>query len=170
MTTKQIAEVVGMVLTTIRDQERATTDKAQEVGKTVDAVEAIAEASVEKKARPKKAKAKKPKPQLHIVGSGKVELTPHLWRVWVAIKALLNAESNLASEGSPDNGFTTVSASAKFVTQFMGREFWLHSAVNSVGGSMGRLKDKGLLNWDERNIPTSKGRSVRINLRLGPLA
>ena len=170
MTTKQIAEIAAIVVQTMRKEEQATTDQMQGVGEKVDAVEAVAKTGVEKKAKPRKAKAKTPKPQPHVVGSGRVELTPHLWRVWVAIKALLNAEAELASEGSPDKGFTTVSASAKFIAQFMGREFWLAKPVNSVGGAITALKDKGLLVWEEEQIASSKGRSVRMNLRLGPLA
>ena len=175
MTTKQIAEIAAIVMQTMRKEEQATTDQMQGGGEKVDAVEAAAKTSVEKKAKPRKAKprkakAKTPKPQPHVVGSGRVELTNNLWRTWVAAKALLKAEAELASEGSPDNGFTTVSASAKFIAQFMGREFWLTSVIHSVGNSMIQLKKKGLLDWEEEPLASSKGRSVRLNLRLGPLA
>jgi hypothetical protein len=170
MTTKQIAEIAAIVVREMRKEEQATTDQMQGVGEKVDTIEAVAKTGVEKKAKPRKAKAKTPKPQPHVVGSGRVELTDNLWRTWVAAKALLKAEAELATEGSPDNGFTTVSASAKFMAQFMGREFWLTSVIHSVGNSMIQLKKKGLLDWEEEPLASSKGRSVRLNLRLGPLA
>ena len=113
---------------------------------------------------------------VHVVGSGRVTLTTHLYRVWLGCQALLNAEAELANAevragGQPmDKGFTFNGCSCRFVTTFLGREFWTQKAANSVGNAMGQLKSKGLLVWETEKVPGKSNRSIRSGFGFGPKA
>ena len=124
-----------------------------------------------KKAKVKKAKVKKVSGRgAHVVGSGRVTLTTHLFRVWLGCQALLNAKAELVSGQPVDKGFTLNGCSGRFVATFWGREFWTGKAANSVGNAMGQLKDKGLLTWEGQPVPGKSGRTVRGNFGFGPKA
>ena len=154
MTKQELAEVIGMALA-IRDQERATTDKAQGVGKIIKKVEANNAKVV--KAKPKKAKQ-------HPHAHNGVKLTAWQWAVWVAVKALFDAKKELTKDAE---GF--YSLSGKFVAQFMGTPFWTKKEVDRVNAAMAGLRKKGLLTWANEKIGKSK-RKIKGGIGFGPKA
>ena len=91
-----------------------------------------------------------------------VKLTTQQWAVWVAVKALLNAKGELASEGF-------YSLSGKFVATFMGTPFWTKKEVDRVNAVMVDLNKKGLLTWAKEKVGKSK-RKIKGGIAFGPKA
>jgi len=110
-----------------------------------------------------KAKAKaKAKPKRYTHAHKDVKLTTRQWAVWVAVKALLNAKGELASEGF-------YSLSGKFVATFMGTPFWTKKEVDRVNAVMVDLNKKGLLTWAKEKVGKSK-RKIKGGIAFGPKA
>jgi NACalpha-BTF3-like transcription factor len=110
-----------------------------------------------------KAKAKaKAKPKRYTHAHKDVKLTTQQWAVWVAVKALLNAKGELASEGF-------YSLSGQFVAQFIGLPYWEKREVNRVNSAMACLRRKGLLTWVNEKIG-KRGHKSKGGIALGPKA
>ena len=117
----------------------------------------------EKKVVIKTTKAKaKPKAKRYTHAHKDVKLTTQQWAVWVAVKALLNAKGELASEGF-------YSLSGKFVATFMGTPFWTKKEVDRVNAVMVDLNKKGLLTWAKEKVGKSK-RKIKGGIAFGPKA
>ena len=117
----------------------------------------------EKKVVIKTTKAKaKPKAKRYTHAHKDVKLTTRQWAVWVAVKALLNAKGELASEGF-------YSLSGKFVATFMGTPFWTKKEVDRVNAVMVDLNKKGLLTWAKEKVGKSK-RKIKGGIAFGPKA
>ena len=91
-----------------------------------------------------------------------VKLTTRQWAVWVAVKALLNAKGELASEGF-------YSLSGQFVAQFIGLPYWEKQKVDRVNSAMACLRRKGLLTWVNEKIG-KRGHKIKGGIALGPKA
>ncbi len=91
-----------------------------------------------------------------------VKLTTQQWAVWVAVKALLNAKGELASEGF-------YSLSGQFVAQFIGLPYWEKREVNRVNSVMACLRRKGLLTWVNEKVG-KRGHKIKGGIAFGPKA
>ena len=91
-----------------------------------------------------------------------VKLTTRQWAVWVAVKALLNAKGELASEGF-------YSLSGQFVAQFIGLPYWEKREVNRVNSVMACLRRKGLLTWVNEKVG-KRGHKIKGGIAFGPKA
>ena len=91
-----------------------------------------------------------------------VKLTTRQWAVWVAVKALLNAKGELASEGF-------YSLSGQFVAQFIGLPYWEKQKVDRVNSAMACLRRKGLLTWVNEKIG-KRGHKIKGGIAFGPKA
>ncbi len=117
----------------------------------------------EKKVVIKTTKAKaKPKAKRYTHAHKDVKLTTQQWAVWVAVKALLNAKGELASEGF-------YSLSGQFVAQFIGLPYWEKREVNRVNSVMACLRRKGLLTWVNEKVG-KRGHKIKGGIAFGPKA
>ncbi len=91
-----------------------------------------------------------------------VKLTTRQWAVWVAVKALLNAKGELASEGF-------YSLSGQFVAQFIGLPYWEKQKVDRVNSAMACLRRKGLLTWVNEKVG-KRGHKIKGGIAFGPKA
>jgi hypothetical protein len=161
-----ISEAVNTITINLTEALTRLVLRGEEVAERAEAIKVPAKRKARQKAKPKKVNRR----GAHVVGSGQVTLTTHLFRVWLGCQALLNAQAELVSGQPVDKGFTFNGCSGRFVATFLGREFWTQKAANSVGNAMGQLKDKGLLTWENQEVPGKSNRSIRSGFGFGPNA
>ena len=113
---------------------------------------------------PAKAKAK-PKATRYTHSHKGVKLTARQWAGWMAVKALLDAKTEL-TKNTKDEGFDHLSG--KFVAQFIGvrSNRQEQCRINAV---MSDLKKKGLLVWVTTEVGKRKLK-IKAGIAFGPNA
>mgnify|MGYP003654699293 FL=1 len=178
MTTKQIAEVVDMVMQTMREDEQAATDKMKGVGETMNEI-------IEKtKAKPKKAKAKaSTKKRSKYCANDKtykvnlVKLNEIEHRSWLGVKSLLDGyEMYLHSAGVSIPALVKrPQITAREVVGAIGGDVLDKSLTWIVNKSLNRFEAEGLIVLRRKDVeikrkarPGRKFNNLRFDVSIGP--
>jgi hypothetical protein len=94
-----------------------------------------------------------------------VKLTARQWAGWVAVKALLDAKTEL-TKNTKDEGFDHLSG--KFVAQFIGTRSNRQEQCR-INAVMSDLKKKGLLVWVTTEVGKRKLK-IKAGIAFGPNA
>ena len=126
--------------------------------KTTERVEAVRPSARQK------AKAK-PKARRYTHSHKGVKLTARQWAVWAAVKALLDAKTEL-TKNTKDEGFDHLSG--KFVAQFIGTPSNRQEQCR-INAAMSDLKKKGLLVWSTIEVGQRRIK-IKSGIAFGPNA